>query len=242
MGVLVVLPLRANESGGEAPKQEPAPEAVAALKLPGLKINLEEKSVDVDATVCLRTGFLELVACTKDSKEHESILSVDAKPSHIHAALLLLGAKPGNPAMRKPLNEEMTRWVDLPPRGGKVKVSLVFAAEGGEAKEFPISKFISRNSGEVEGIEVDEEEAGQPFPTSTFLFAGSHLYKPKEGKPRYLAEESGNVISIATFGDELLCLPGVHAKDNWALVWEVDPTDLPALDAKVVLRLKPEIN
>ena len=100
LGALAVLPLGAADPAVEEPPQKPSPEAVEAveaLKLPGLTINLEEKSVDVDATVCLRTGFLELVACTKGSKEHESIISVDAKPSHIHAALLLLGAKPGNP-------------------------------------------------------------------------------------------------------------------------------------------------
>ena len=110
---------------GEEPAAESAKDAAAGLKLPGLTINLEEKSVDVEATVCLESGFLELVACTKDSKEHESIISVKAKAAHVHAALLLLGTAKGNPAMRKPINEEMTRWLDLPPRGGEVAVSLL---------------------------------------------------------------------------------------------------------------------
>jgi len=54
-----------------------------------------------------------------------------------------------------------------------------------------------------------------------------------------LANLSGNVISIATFGDELLCLPGVHSHANGLLAWEVDSTDLPAVGSSVILRLRP---
>ena len=32
-----------------------------------------------------------------------SVVVVEAKPSHIHTALLLIGARAGNPAMRKPI-------------------------------------------------------------------------------------------------------------------------------------------
>jgi len=68
-------------------------------------MNIEERCVDVESSVCLRHGLLELIVCTKGTKEHESIIMIEAKPSHIHTALLLLGAVPGNPAMRKPIDE-----------------------------------------------------------------------------------------------------------------------------------------
>ncbi len=89
--------------GGESvPKLSPeAEQALRKLNLPGIKLNLEERCVDVNATVCLHKGLLELVACTKGSKEHESILSIAARPMHIHTAMLLMGARPGTPAMRK---------------------------------------------------------------------------------------------------------------------------------------------
>ncbi len=221
-----------------AAEEAPAEEAAKPdpLTLPGLRINLEDKCLDLEAKVCLDQGFLELVACTEGSKEHEAIIAVKSKAAHIHAALLLLGATPGNPAMRKPVNEEMTRWIDLPPRGGEVKVTLLVPDESGKTVEHPISRFIRRA---VDDYQPDTEEEPEPFPTSTFLFAGSVLYKPEGGTPRYLADDSGNVISLATFGDELLCLPGMHSKENGALEWEVDPTKLPALGSDVTLRLKP---
>lgn len=52
-------------------KREDIEAALEMLKLPGVKINVKELSVDVEATVCLRNGLRELIACTKDTKEHE---------------------------------------------------------------------------------------------------------------------------------------------------------------------------
>lgn len=211
------------------------------LKLPGIKVYTKERYVDVDATVCLTAGFLELIACTKDSKEHESIIAVNAKPSHMHAALLLLRAQPGSPAMSRRLDDG--RWLDTAPSGSEVDVSLVFTDDKGGQKERPISDFIERGQEEdvygPNAVDKTAEEKGR-FPTSTFLFAGSHLFKSDDGVARYLSDETGNVISLSTFGDELLCLPGKHSQENGSLSWEIDPTHLPALGTKVLLRLRPK--
>jgi hypothetical protein len=213
--------------------------ALERLKLPGVKINPEERCVDVASTVCLREGLLELIACTKDTKEHEAIVVVEAKPSHIHTALLLLGARPGNPAMRRAIDEEGTRFVDLPPRGAPVDVFLVITDPGGKERERPISDFIapSEQFSEPGG---GGEGAADKFPTHTFLFAGSFLHGQGEGPRTYLCDQSGNVISISTFGDELLCLAGVHGHDNGMLNWQVDGEKLPEVGAKVTLRLRPQ--
>jgi hypothetical protein len=56
-----------------------------------------------------------------------------------------------------------------------------------------------------------------------------------------LSDQSGNVISIATFGDELLCLPAIHSQNNEALMWQVNATNLPAVGSNVTLRLRPQL-
>lgn len=209
------------------------------VKLPGLVINLEERCVDVESAVCLDEGTLELIACTKDSKEHESIVTVGAKAMHIHTALLLLGAKSGNPAMRKRAEEDdPNRWIDVPPKGGPVDVYLVLQDKDGKLAERPISDFITRSRDSDEALTDSDKRA--KFPTHTFLFAGSHLVGDGPGPRKYLSDVSGNVISIATFGDELLCLPEVHSHENGSLLWEIDATDLPAVGSKVTLRLRPQ--
>ena len=222
-----------------APDPAPAKDTLTNLKLPGVKVNMEEKAVDVSASVCLTAGSLEFVACTKDTKEHESIIRVEAKPSHIHTALLLLRAQPGHPATRKMMgSEENPRWIDIPPQGSPVGVSLVLTGKDGKKTERPISDFVSRIDYDADPENPELKDTAKRL--KIFLFAGSHLYG-KEGSPKvYLADTSGSVISLSTFGDELLCLPGIYANQNQALQWEVNSEHLPKLGTEVTLRLRPE--
>ena len=222
--------------GISLPAEEIAKDVLTALKLPGVKVNLKERAVDVTSIVNLDEGSLEFIACTKDTKEHESIVTIEAKPSHIHTALLLLGAKAGHPAIRKIVGEgDDQRWVDLPPKGSPMTVSFVTTDDAGKQTERPLSDFVTR---------IDEE--GEPDSTEaakrlkTFLFAGSHLIAQGEGPKTYLADRSGSVISLSTFGDELLCLPEIYGHENHALMWELDSKHLPKIGAKIILRLRPQ--
>ena len=207
----------------------PTPLSQFALpELQGMSVNLEEWCVDVDAYICLKKGVLELIACTKASKEHESIVAVESTAKHIHKALLLLGAEAGSPARRKPVNDEKNAWMDVPPSGAPVDVFLVFDnEESAKPVEKPINEFITQEDGEI-------------FSTNTFLFAGSILHSSDNNGPNhYMADKSGNVISISTFGDEVLCLPGLHSQVNTELYWNVAGDKLPDVGTPVILRLRP---
>ena len=207
----------------------PTPLSQFALpELQGMSVNLEEWCVDVDAYICLKKGVLELIACTKASKEHESIVAVESTAKHIHTALLLLGAEAGSPARRKPVDDEKNAWMDVPPSGAPVDVFLVFDnEESAKPVEKPINEFITQEDGEI-------------FSTNTFLFAGSILHSSDNNGPNhYMADKSGNVISISTFGDEVLCLPGLHSQVNTELYWNVAGDKLPDVGTPVILRLRP---
>jgi hypothetical protein len=215
----------------------PAAEAAAPqLSLPGMTVNVAERYVDLEATVCLDEGLLELVACTKGTKEHESIVAVEALPMHIHTALLVLGATNGHPAMRRPREPPATGWIDIPPEGDPIEVSLMLPDTDGQPVEHRISEFVAPAGLDSDGAAGDGgDEAGFP---DAFVFAGSHLRDNGDGPRTYLADESGSVISIATFGDELLCLEGMHGQANDALLWQVNPDSLPPVGTKVTLRLR----
>lgn len=234
-------PLDSGTEKSAQPTSNASQPPIPAIKLPGLTINAKERCVDIEATVCLDRGALELIACTVKGKVHESIVSVEARPAHIHTALLLLGAKNGNPSMRRPLNEEQTRWVDVPAKGDLIDVFLEFKDASGKLVERPIGDFIARNegAGRESGLGTPEAEETARFPT-TFIFAGSQTSDNAEAPKAYLADISGHVISISSFGDELLCLPEFHSQDNGALTWRIDPTHLPKRDTKVTLRLRPK--
>ncbi len=233
----------------EPADEEARPAALASARaarppvvLPGLTVDFANRCVDIDATVCLDEGFLELIACTTGTKEHESIVAVAARPMHIHTALLLLGATNGQPAMRLPGDPAGgPRWIDVPPSGDPVDVSLVYEEADGQPVEQPISEFVELSEPGKDALAAagaaDEAAAEGRFP-DTFLFAGSQLRDNGEGPRTYLADESGNVISVATFGDEVLCLDGLHGQADDALVWQVNPDKLPRVGAKVTLRLR----
>ena len=242
--IILAFSLTAMAEESSAPALQPDASrfepALKKLKLPGVDINLKERCVDVASVVCLAEGALELIACTKDTKEHEAIIMIEAVPKHVHTALLLIGAKPGSPAMRKAVDKEQTRWIDIPPSGGAVDVSLVITDKEGKTVERPISDFIVANDDEsntaVEGAKQER------FPTNTFVFAGSILHGEGDGPRQYIADSSGNVISITTFGDELLCLSDFHDNANGALMWQIDSKHLPPVGTKVKLRLRPKFS
>lgn len=171
---------------------------------------------------------------------------------HIHTALLLLGADNGHPAMQKALDQEKTRWIHLPARGDLVEVFLVTTTQSGKPVERSISDFIVRSRervDEVDGVVLtaptwDDAQHRRKKDRSrlphTFVFAGSQLHEDGPGPRQYLADASGNVISIATFGDEVLCLPFHETQEDGALMWRVKPNSLPRVGTKVTLRLRPK--
>jgi hypothetical protein len=238
----MVLTLLASVSAGTspAPAKCASPPARKPVRPPGRVTDRQERGVDVEATVCLDEGMLELLACTKGIKDHESIVAVKARAVHTQAALLLLGANPASPAMRKALGEkgQKTRSIDIPPRGDPADVSLVFKNHEGKMVERPLTDFIAR---------PDREPPEQPPANEgaellrTFPYAGLLIHGEGLGPCQYLAEVSGNAISIARFGDRLLCLPGLHSHANRALMWQVDATHLLDVGTPVVLRLRPKL-
>ena len=227
---------QADEPGtGDTAATAPPPATPAGglpreLKLPGLRINFRERFIDIDATVCLHEGMLELVACGKGTKEHESIVAIEPRPLHVHAALLALGAEPGSPAMQ---------FQNLVPEGDPVEVSLVVPDEKRGAVERTIDAYVTLVGEEFTGRVVPGRNEEPPKFPKTFVFAGSQMHKEGNGPPGYVADETGSVVSIVTFGDEVLCPSELHSSDNGELIWKVDATHLPKVGEKVVLRLRP---
>lgn len=83
-------------------------------------LDAKGKRLLIKTEVVLREGLLEMLLCLKQTKEHESILSVDSRAQYIHAGLLALGAEAGSPAKfvpdykpatGQPLNIFLT-WTD----------------------------------------------------------------------------------------------------------------------------------
>ena len=92
------------------------------------------KRVLLKAKVVLREGLLEMLCCPTQTKEHESILAVDAKAYVVHAGLLALGAKPGKPAQFLPEFK--------PPTGQKIDIFLQWTDEKGKPHRAKAQEWI----------------------------------------------------------------------------------------------------
>ena len=144
-GLLLALacpgPLSSRQAAGDdAPGDKPAAKAAPGEKPTPLNkkgtvlLDKKGKRLLLKTEVVLDQGMLELLCCLKQTKEHESILSLDAKAQEVHAALLALGANPGTPVRFNPKFE--------PPTGPKIDVFLNWTDEMGKAHRVPAQSWI----------------------------------------------------------------------------------------------------
>ncbi|MFO0829627.1 MAG: YdjY domain-containing protein [Phycisphaerales bacterium] len=191
------------------------------IHLPGgIDVDRGHGEVRLPAEVATAQGWLEAVACGRDSREHESLLVVDAKPSQVHAALLALGLVPGAPG----------RWhydsgnVELIAPTGPSIVPIVRWSVDGRTNESPLLDWIH-------GAD------GRAFPGG-WVFAGSRFVTnvralgPGE---HYEADFTGSLVGLVTFGDETIgavaVIPDQVAveRENWeAWTERMPPSGTPA--------------
>lgn len=222
---------------------EPAqPEAApaAAPSFPHIRVDREARTVEFDAAVPIDAQardsrgeqmrvYLEIIACAPDSREHETLLVTSAKPSHIHAALLLIGLEPGRPGSWKQ-DGEKTRFVK--PEGAGVRVEFITRGMDGEDVVASPSSWIVNL------------KTGARFPEGDWVFAGSRFVVrnlPEGKQERYAADGAGTIIGLHTFGSEVLAWQeGLHPDEAVEeAVWCADPARVPRTGTAVRVRLRP---
>ncbi|MEM7623965.1 MAG: YdjY domain-containing protein, partial [Planctomycetota bacterium] len=197
--------------------------------LPGISIDPAKNLVVFEAEIAIDAMhpdtpvvYLELVACTPDTREHESLVVTRVRPSNIHAALLAIGAEPGAP-------------------GG-------FAWQEGAAAHIPasgepIAVWLGADGRPIVPPEawVVSREAGEPWKPGGFVFAGS-LIRDRQGATVYDADGTGVVIGLATFGSEVIAPVTSFSPDAsvTAPEWIADRAMIPprGTPVKVVLEVR----
>lgn len=205
------------------PDQATTPSTQPAM--PHVTVDQQNRIVDLDATVVLRQGgWLELLACTPDSRTHESILAVGALPSHVHLALLTLGLEPGTPMKWRLEGED---YVAIPAHGPKVAVTIIVPqADGQPPQEVPANQWFVH------------KQTGQSPPDNIWLFTGSS-FDEDQNPPRYRADVEGSVISLVHFGDEVLARPTDKTNQSDQGMLQPNTEQIPEVGTKVKIRLRP---
>jgi hypothetical protein len=182
-------------------------------------VDKAQKQVVMIGEVCLRTGPLEMLACQKHTKEHESILAVNTKAQVAHAGLLAVGAEPGAPVQFLPTFR--------PASGDEIEITLVWKdAQGTEHRE-PAQTWI-RNS-----------RTGKPM-EQNWVFGGSGFWVNEETGERHYKAEDGDFICISNFPSAMLDVAVESSASNAQLLFEANTDAIPEKGTKVTMILKPK--
>lgn len=216
----------------ESGTADQAPAQVAEIRpFEDILIDRKAQQVEIRAWVCLDRGFLEQVACSPGTREHESLMVVRAKPREIHAALLLAGMKPGRPG-RWIYHPEQEKVELITPEGPELDVLVRHKDAQGNHAEIPVRNWIR------------DHETCKEFPNQPWIFGGSAFRpNPEFMGPgeHYVADMTGSIIGLVTFGDEVIGLQQIIS--DQATIhepqWEVNADAIPAEGTEVTIILRP---
>jgi hypothetical protein len=212
------------------------PQAGLREVFPHIRVDQATRLVEIDGIVPIDAHnaetpnvYLEVTLCTRDSKEHESLVMTDARPSNVHAALLLLGLEPGKPGA---IRFEGGAIKQVPPTGAGLRVSIAYKDRAGKEVEAPASDWV-----------VNAETRARFSPPGqgpAWVFAGSRFVM-RQGKEWYDADGAGTLIGLTTFGGETIAWARVHSPEA-ALEppeWIADAAKVPAFETPVIVRIRP---
>lgn len=203
----------------DQPPQLPDPIGMERLsKTDRAWLDAQRNRVVVDGRVSLRRGVLEMFACKRNTKEHESVVALDAKAFVLHAALLAAGADTGGPVQFDPEYK--------PPHGTEIQVDVLWLDKEGNRHKVRAQEWVR---------DVRTKKA-MDLP---WVFAGSGFWLDEEtGKQHYQAE-SGDVICVSNFSSAMLDVPAESTNVNAGLFYEAFTERIPPLGTPVRVVLTP---
>jgi len=185
-------------------------------------IDPQKKRVVLVGEVCRATMGLEMFASLLSSeKDYESVIVVDTKAAIVHAALLKLGATPGQPVQFVP--EYRAAW------GTEVDIDLIWKNAQGQRQQAPAQEWMR------------DVHTHQPLPYR-WVFAGSSFWKePGTGREFYLGE-GGYLICVANTSSAVLDLPIRSSGGLESREFETNVDRVPPRGTPVTLLLTPRLD
>ncbi len=203
--------------------------ARAHEKSNGIVVDKDKRTITMDCKIAPRkmedpkfqgkTWPIEVIACypyPKGQKAHETVVTIDIKPSEVHKALESFGLKPGTP-VRGEAKE--------PPQGPEVGLYLEIPDQSGRPKRVPIERTLL------------DPKTNKPMPKVKWRFTGSIMSKPDPAKDEtvYGADMTGTLISIFPVTDETVFQTNLTMKEEKYLKLETDTKLLPPVGTPVKL-------
>ena len=181
-------------------------------------IDLKRKRVVIDGVVCLREGQLEMFACPRQTKEHESVIALNCKAREAHAALIVVGALSGRPAKFEPEYSPAT--------GSIIDIMILWQDEEGKKHNVRAQEWV-RNVKTGKAMKYD------------WVFAGSGFWRDPDTGENFYHADAGDFICVSNFPSATLDLPVESSQANSDLLFESFTKNIPAKGTPVRLVLTP---
>jgi hypothetical protein len=181
-------------------------------------LDTKRNAIVVDGQVCLQKGQLEMFACPKGTKEHESVVSLNCEAFEVHAGLLAIGAKPGTPVTFNPEYKPAT--------GQVIDVYVVWKDEQGGKHQARAQDWVKNH------------RTGQAL-AFDWVFAGSGFWKDEESGKEHYKANAGDMICVSNFPTAMLDLPVKSSEANADLLFEAFTEKVPPKGTKVRVVLIP---
>jgi hypothetical protein len=205
----------ADGKGKSGPAMPPPTGFQRVSKVHEVWIHPGRKMVAVDGRVCLNRGPLEMFACPQKTKEHESIVAVSSDAMTVHAALLAVGAKSGNPVSFNPDYKPAT--------GSRIDIQVLWTDKTtGQRQQMPAQQWI-RHSRTKKQLEYN------------WVFGGSSFFLDEETKKQVYQAESGDLVCVSNFPTATLDLPVESSQANADLEFEAFTERIPPVGTLVRL-------
>ncbi len=193
------------------------PATQPAEPMPHIQVDARRKQVRVECEAVRADYGLEFFACATDTNEYESVLRTAAKPSLIHAALLIIGLVPGEPA-----KYDRDTNVSTPAHGPLVKLTCEYQSNG-KTVNVPAHKLMANASDNKESAPLE------------WLFCGSKLMEDHT----YAADGTGSIVSVLTSELSVITMkdPGHHGLEDRP--YKANSEAMPPPDTRVWLVIEP---
>lgn len=182
-------------------------------------IDPKRKLVVVDGVVALREGPLEMFACSKGTKEHESVVAVNCSAQLVHTGLLAVGAVPGHAVQFEPSY--------VPASGTEIEIWVLWTDAAGKRQKVHAQDWVRELR--------TQKEMAHPW-----VFAGSGFWTDESTGARYYYGDSGDLICVSNFPSATLDLPIKSSQANDELAFVAFTDRIPPSGTKVRLVLIPK--
>lgn len=227
---------------------------------PFVRVDVRNRVVEFDASVSPMLTpdaraprfYLEVTCCTPNSREHEAFIVTKARPSHIHAALLAIGLKPGAPGG---FLADAKSLKPVQPAGDAVEIRVLSTADPSLARpathdegQDPLEWIINAKDG-GRFLEIERATSARlNLKPPGWVFAGSRFVERRTNdgvgtRSVYDADGAGNIIGLTTFGNEVIAYSRTISPDSTidAPEWIADFQRTPRAGDPVLVRIRPKL-